>query len=167
MANIDDIRKAMRAAQVTGAGNYILSGKHLLKLTRAKYQRTMIEAKAKESAIFEFEVVESNREEMKVGETRSYVDNPNNTGYLGRVKACIFALMGVDPNGKTSDDDHAAAVEIYAALVDDSVRVQHGWPENFLAGRFVVCEGIDDVSQTNHKPIVKKNWRPASAPVVP
>jgi hypothetical protein len=164
-ADINEIRKAMRAAQVTGSGDYITSGTHLLELTRAKFNRTMIQAKAKESMIFEFKVhTSSHPDKMPVGETRSYVDNPDNTGYLGRVKGCILALMGVDPNGKVSPNDDEAATEVYCALLDDSIRVGHQWPENFLAGNFVICEGFDGVSQTNHKPIVKKNWKPSPKP---
>jgi hypothetical protein len=165
MVDINEIRKAMRAAQVTGSGDYITSGTHLLELTRAKFQRTMIQAKSKESMIFEFKVHSSTTpDKMVPGETRSYVDNPDNTGYLGRVKGCILALMGVDPNGKVLPADDEAATELYCACVDDSIRVSHEWPENFLAGRFVICEGFDGVSQTNHKPIVKKNWKPSAAP---
>lgn len=163
--DIEAIRKAMRAANVTGSGDYITSGKHYLELVRAKFQTTMIESKAKQSMIFEFKVHATTApDKMPIESTRSYVDNPDNTGYLGRVKACLFALLGVDPNGKITEAQETSIVDVYGALVFESERVRLGLPDNFLAGRFVVCEGFDDTSRTNKKPIVKKNWYPAPPP---
>lgn len=170
MSEIDDLRKAMREAQVFGKGQYILLGLHLLEVQKQFYKRSLIDGVAKESIVTEFTVKESNNPEMVIGETRSNVYNFEKKGGLSRFKAMTFGLIGIDPDGKLSPQAHEAATDVLVALKFDQERVRLGLPENFMTGRLVISEGIKGSIKTGPhagKECVDLKWRPYGGPVAP
>lgn len=162
MANdIEQLRASMRSAQVFGKGQYVEEGRHLLEIKLLKYNRTIMEGAAKESYIAEFIVVESSNPSHEVGSTRTYIENPANAGWLGRFKAFLLAAAGIDPNGKVSVQDEDTIGDMFAALRYDEFRASKQWPENFMAGRRVKCEGMPGKSKKGGA-ITNKNWSPVA-----
>lgn len=158
----EELRAAMRSAQVPGAGQYIGDGRHHLELALGFIKRSAFEGKVKETWIFEFKVLESSNQTHEVGSTRTYAENPNNDGYLGRVKHCLISLAGLDPTSKLTSADEDTIGNIIVALRYDEERVRMGWPENFLKGRRVYCEGMAGKSRKGSD-ITNKKWAPAPA----
>lgn len=160
MNDIEALRKMMREAQVSGKGQYVEQGQHDLELDKAFCKRSNHAGTPKENYIFEFKVIRSTNPTHEVGSTRSYVENVANQGWLERMKGCIAALVGVDPYGAISPQDQDTIADIIAALRYDEFRVQKGWPENFLKGRRVSCEGMPGTSQKKGMPVTHKKWKP-------
>lgn len=166
---IDELRELMRKAQVSGKGAYVEAGQHVLDLDRALFKRSVQGSKVKESWIFEFKVVQSNNPTHEVGQTRSYVENTANDGWLERVKPCLAALCGKDPYGKLSPQDEDEISFVFAAIKFPDWGAQQGLPENFLKGRRVACEGTSGTSRGG-TPITNKKWAPmapGAAPAAP
>lgn len=157
--DIEALRKAMMAAQPSGRGKYIEDGTHLLKLDKGFVKRTQIGAKWKESYIFEFVVEGSTNATHEAGSKRSYVENPENDGWDSRIKACILALMGLDPDKKLTPAENESYGDIVAALRYDEFRIAKGLPENFLGGRYAICEGTAGKSRSGG-PVTHKKWAP-------
>lgn len=163
MSEIDEFRAAMRQAVPSGRGNYVEEGTHTLQIVRVLYKRTVINAKAKESYIAELKIVHSTNPTHEVGSQRSYIENPDNLGYDGRFKAFMIAACGLDPSVKLSAENNEAMVDFLAALRFDEYRAQKGYPENWLAGRMVVCAGSKGQSRSG-SPVTNKIWTPYVAP---
>lgn len=160
-ATIEELRAAMRGAQVFGKGQYIEEGQYLLETIKIFYKRTVIDGSAKESIICEFKVLESSKPEVEIGSTRSYVENLANAGWLSRFKSCMLALIGVDPDGKIPKDAEDATTDLYVALRDDGERVRLGLPENFMAGKRVRVEGMAGKSKKGGA-VTNKKWIPVT-----
>ena len=161
MTTPDELRAAMRSAQVSGKGQYIEEGRHVLDVDKALVKRTTIDGNTKESWIIEFKVIESSNSTHEVGSTRSYVENPANAGWLGRFKYALLAIAGINPDGKISTADENTVGDIVACLRYDEERVRLGWPENFLKGRRVHCEGMPGKSRAGGN-VTNKKWSPVS-----
>lgn len=168
MANeaIEELRKSMQAAQPSGRGQYLDQGRHELEIDKAFVKRTTFEGKTKESWIVEFKVISSTNPSHEVGSTRSYVENPNNDGWMGRFKAFLVAVAGIPGAQKLNPQDEQLISDITVALRYDEYRVERQWPENFLKGRRVLCEGMPGKSR-NNTPITNKKWEPILAPAAP
>jgi hypothetical protein len=162
MATIEELRASMKGAQVFGRGTYIGVGLYLLKIARVKFQRTMIQGTAKESMIVEFEVLSSTCPDHAVGSTVSYVEATKNAGWLDRFKAFLTAAAGVDPYGKVSPDVEEEVAQLYCMIRDDDYRTKQGFPDNFLAGTVVACEGTAGKAKSG-SPVTNKRWAPAPA----
>lgn len=162
----DELRAAMRSAQPSGRGNYLEDGRHVLEVDKALCKRTTFEGKTKESWIIEFKVVESSNSTHEVGSTRSYIENPENAGWLGRFKSALLAIGGVDPSSKISPEIETAVGDILAALRFDEERVRLGWPVDFLKGRRVFCEGSKGKSRSGSD-VTNKKWQPIAQAVTP
>jgi hypothetical protein len=131
-AEIDALRAAMRSAQVSGKGQYIGDGRHLLEVDKALVKRSTFEGNTKETWIIEFKVIESSNPTHEAGQTRSYVENPANAGWMGRFKGALLALIGAET---VTPKAEAAIGDIFVALRHDEERVALKLPENFLHGR--------------------------------
>lgn len=138
-AEIDQLRAAMRSAQVSGKGQYIGEGRHLLEVDKALVKRSTFEGNTKETWIIEFKVIESSNPTHEVGQTRSYVENPANAGWMGRFKGALLGLIGAET---VTPQAEAAIGDLFVALRHDEERVALKLPENFLHGRRVRCEGM-------------------------
>lgn len=163
MGEIEDLMTAMGAAVPTGRSAYVEEGVHILKLKLAKGQRTSYDGKSKESYVFEFEVLQSSNPSHEVGSTRGYVENMNNDGALGRIKACLIALCGIPSSHKLTPDDENKIKYMIAAIRYDDFRARLGWPENFLKDRVVFCEGSEGKSKKGTD-ITHKKWEPYTPP---
>ena len=166
MANeeIEALRAAMRTAQVNGRGAYIGNGRHVLEAGKVFCKRTSLQGTIKESWIAEFKVVSSSAADHEVGSTRSFVENPANAGWMDRWKGCLVALCGLDGNGrKLTAEEETVIGDIFVALRYDEFRVQKGWPENFLSGRIVNCEGTAGKSKAGGD-VTNKKWSPYVSP---
>lgn len=164
---IEAYRKAMDQAQVFGQGQYILLGKHVLKVLKLIEKRTMVGATAKESIVAEFEVLASTNPNMVVGETRSTVYRKDKQGWEGRFKAMAYALIGHDPELQPSEKVRKTYQDVSAALRYDEERKRLGWPENFMAGAIVNAEGMPGFIKNGAnagKEIVNIKWTPYAAP---
>lgn len=159
-SEIDALRAAMKAAQPSGKGVYIEAGQHVLDIDRAFVKRSMQGGMTKESWIVEFKVVSSTNPTHEVGSTRSYVENPANQGWMERFKSFLSAAVGADPTGKISAEDEITISDVTVALRFDEYRIERGWPENFLKGRRLHCEGMAGVSKSGG-PVTNKKWTPA------
>ena len=157
---IDALRAAMRAAQVNGRGLYIGNGTHILNVDKALCKRTLIQGNWKETWIVEFKVAASSAADHEVGQTRSYVENPQNAGWMDRFKGALVAICGIDMGTrKLTAEEEDTIGNIFVALRYDEERVRLGWPENFLKGRQVVCEGSDGKSLKGIS-VTNKKWSP-------
>lgn len=167
MSEIDELRKAMAAAQVNGRGLYVGNGQHVLVVDKALVKRTQIQGTFKESWIIEFKVVQSTAADHEVGSTRSLVENPQNAGWMDRFKGALVAIVGADGSAKLSPEVEKAVGDIFVALKYDEERVKLGWPTDFLKGRMVLCEGTPGVSRGKGTPVTNKKWSPYVAPAAP
>jgi hypothetical protein len=165
-SEIDALRASMRSAQVAGKGQYVGEGRHVLEVDKCFVKRSSYDGVQKETYICEFKVLESSNPTHEAGSTRTYAENPANLGWLGRWKGCLLGLIGVDPAGKVPAEAETAVGDIIVALRYDDERIKLGFPENFLKGRRVRCEGMAGKSKgKDGKPgtdIVNKRWTPAS-----
>lgn len=164
MSSIDELRAAMRAAQPTGRSAYVEEGKHLLEVSTASCKQTSEEGVMRESWIIEFQVIESNNPTAKPGMTLAYIEVPKNKGWLGRFKACLIAIVGLDPALPLSAAQEETIGNLTVALRHEDTRKAMQLPENFLKGRRVVCEGSKGLSRAGG-PVTNKKWSPAPAPV--
>ena len=162
MSSIDELRAAMKAAQPSGRSAYVEEGKHLLEVKILSCKHSLVEGKQKEAWIAEFNVIESTNPSHVVGTTRAYIEVPENQGWLGRFKSCLLALLGVDPSGVVSPEAEKSIGDIFVALRYDEERIKLGLPENFMAGRRVVCEGSKGLSRKGG-PVTNKLWSPVAA----
>jgi hypothetical protein len=163
VVDLEALRASMRAAQVFGKGQYILVGRHVLRVAKLFYKRTMIDGVGKESIIAEFTVLATTNAEMQVGETRSVVFNFEKKGWMSRFKALLLALAGVDPDGKIPPQAETFVGDVYVALRDDSERQRMNLPENFMANRCINVEGIPGTIKNGvnaGKPLVDLKWTP-------
>jgi hypothetical protein len=163
LEDIDALRKLMKTASPSGRGSYLEDGRHILQVKAAQCKRTNFEGKWKEAYILEFTVVQSTNPTHEVGSTRSYVENPENLGWLTRFKPALAALAGVNPYAKISQEDEETIADMIAALRYDEFRKSKQWPENFLVGRMCECEGSPGKSK-NGTPITNKKWAPYEPP---
>jgi hypothetical protein len=163
MSEIDDLRASMRAAQPSGKGQYIEQGRHELEIKNCFVKRSTQEGRIKETWICEFTVITSTNPSHEPGSTRSYAENPENAGWMGRFKSFLTAAVGVPSNAKLSPADEQTIGDVTVALRFDEERTRMGWPENFLKGRRVLCEGMAGKSKGGIE-ITNKKWEPA-APV--
>lgn len=162
---IEQYKKAMRDAAMSGVGQYIEAGQHHLEISMVKHQKTVIDGAFKESYIAEFKVVSSNNPSHEVGSTRSYVENTKNAGSSGRFQTFLLAACGCDPNMPVTPQWRDYVADLMAALRYDEYRVSKGIPEMCgLKGKFVLCEGMDGKSKGKGTPITHKKWWPAQAP---
>jgi hypothetical protein len=159
-ADIDALRASMRAAQPSGKGQYIEEGRHLLEIDKCFCKRTSIDGRWKETYICEFKVIESTNPTHTPGSTRSYAENPENAGWMGRFKSFLCAAVGATDENKLSVQDEDTISDVIAALRYDEHRIAKGWPENFLKSRRVTCEGMKGTSRGG-TPITNKKWAPA------
>lgn len=164
--DIEALRKAMQAASPTGRGNYVEDGQHVLQVEKALCKRTLIDGRWKESYIIEFKVLQSSNPKAEVGSSQAYIENPENAGWMGRFKAALLACTGFDPAGKIPAEVEAKMGDIIAALRYDEFRTSQGWPENFLAGCTVRCEGTPGKSRAG-TPVTNKKWYPYTPPAAP
>lgn len=160
-AEIEALRNSMRAAQVPGGGSYVEAGQHVLDVDNCFVKQSAKEGAIKTTWICEFKVVASTNPSHEVGSTRSYVENPLNEGWLGRFKGFLAAAVGCDPT-KLSPTDENTIGDIVVALRYPEFRTAQGWPDNFLKGRRVKCEGMPGLSKKG-KPITNKKWEPVTA----
>jgi hypothetical protein len=159
-AEIDKLRSAMRASQVFGKGVYVEEGRHRLMIDKVICQRTEIDGAVKETYLAECKVIASTNPSHEVGSTRTYAESTKNKGWMGRWKAFLAAAAGADP-GKLSPTDQETISDMIAAIRYDEFRAQKRWPENFLHGRVVDCEGMPGKSQGG-TPITNKKWSPVA-----
>src|SRR5580700_3970251 len=96
---IEELRAAMRDAQVFGKGQYFKEGRYQLEVLKLFYKRTVIDGSAKEHIICEFKVLASSNPAVEVGSTRSSVFSFHHSGWRSRFKVLMLALIGVDPDG--------------------------------------------------------------------
>jgi hypothetical protein len=162
---IEAFKKAMREAAMSGVGQYIEAGQHYFEVLLVKCQRTLQDAVWKESYIAECKVLASNNPTHEAGSTRSLVENTKNQGAIGRFQQFLAAASGIDPNLAASSPqwrDYLA--DCIAMLRYDDYRISKGVPENWLKGKFVLCEGMAGKSKGKGTPITNKKWLPAGAP---
>ena len=164
-AEIEALRASMRAAAPSGRGNYIEDGQHLLEIEKCFCKRTQIDGRFKETYICEFKVLASTNPTHEPGSTRSYAENPENAGWMGRWKSFLAAAAGLDPDLKLSIQDEDTISDMIAALRYEEFRNSKGWPENFLRSRQVKCEGTPGKSRGG-TPITNKKWTAYVAPPV-
>lgn len=153
----------MRAAAPSGRGQYIEDGQHLLEIEKCFCKRTEIDGRWKETYICEFKVLHSTNPTHEQGQTRSYAENPENAGWMGRWKSFLAAAAGLDPDMKLSQQDEDTIADMIAALRYEEFRASKRWPENFLKGRQVTCQGVPGKSKGG-TPITNKKWMPYVAP---
>src|ERR1700676_131513 len=156
-AEIEALRASMRSAQPSGRGSYIEEGRHSLEVDKCCGKRSNIDGRWKETYIAEFKVLESSNSTHEVGSTRSYAENPENAGWMGRWKSFLAAAAGLNPDKKMTTQDEDIISDMIAALRYDEHRIAKGWPENFLHGRQVRCEGAPGKSRGG-TPITNKKW---------
>ena len=159
---IEELRKLMMSAQPSGRGNYIEEGRHLLEIQKVVYKRSAQSGTFKESYIAEFTVKESSDPSHEIGSTRAYVES-GKQGWLERFKAFLIAAVGIGSDTKLTPEQENTIADIFAALKFDQFRAQKGWPENFLKGRHVRCEGVAGKSKGGG-PVTNKKWEPYVAP---
>src|SRR4029077_2957993 len=159
----DELRKAMGAVQPSQRGAYIEDGRHELELVNAQFKRSAQNGTAKESWIFEFKILASTNPTHEIGSTRAYIENPANLGYFERMTSCLLALCGRDPGGAVSPADRELLGNVVVAIQYDEERKRMNFPENFLAGRRVLCEGAQGKSRSGG-PVTNKKWMPTAAP---
>lgn len=82
---------------------------------------------------------------------------------MDRFKTCLAALAGVDTSKTISNEDQDTISDIMAALRYDEFRIAKGWPENFLKGRRVICEGSAGQSRGGTK-VTNKKYAPCVEP---
>lgn len=162
--DIEALRASMRAAQVFGKGQYFKTGRYALQVDKLFYKKSMIEGAAKENIICEFRVLASSNPEIEVGSTRSTVFAFHHKGWLPRLKSLLFALIGVDPDGKVPPEAEKSVMDIYVALRVDDERKRLGLPENFMTGRKVLAEAIAGRSMKGTE-VTNMKWTPAPAEV--
>jgi hypothetical protein len=161
---IEAFKKAMREAAMSGVGQYIEEGQHYLEILLVKCNRTLQDGVWKESYIAECKVLASNNPSHQVGSTRSYVESMKNQGAVGRFQTFLAAASGIDPNLAQTPQWREYLAECIAMLRYDDYRVSKGVPENWLKGKFVLCEGMAGKSKGKGTPITHKKWQPAGAP---
>lgn len=159
-AEIEALRQAMRAASVTGGGSYVEEGQHLLEIANCFVKQSAMEGKIKTTWICEFKVIESTNPTHEVGSMRSYVENPENQGWIGRWKTFLAAAIGADPNRITPELEKQIG-DITVALRHEDARKELGFPENFLKGQRVRCQGTPGLSKVKKINITNKIWEPA------
>lgn len=162
MSTIEELRAAMRGAQVFGKGQYFEEGRYELEVLKLFYKRTTIDGTAKENIICEFKVLASSNPAIEVGATRSSVFSFQHQGWLSRFKSLTLALIGVDPDSKIPVEAENAASDVYVALRDDSERVRMQLPENFMAGKRIHAEAIPGKSRKGGD-VTNMKWTPAAA----
>lgn len=158
-ADIEALRASMRASQVVGRGQYIEDGRHTLEVKLVKCHRTQIDGRWKESYIVECTVLASSNPTHEVGSTRSYVENPENSGWMSRFKGFLAAAAGLAPDRPIAPADQEVISDMIAAIRYDEFRTSKGWPENFLAGRRLTCEGMPGKARSG-TPVTHKKWAP-------
>lgn len=161
MNRVEEIRAAMRSAQVAGKGQYFEPGRYELEVEKAFYKRTIVDGTAKENIIFEFKVLASSNPACEVGATRSTVFSFKHAGWMGRLKALLVACAGGDPDAQLTNEQQDEVADIYGAILDDSFRVSKQLPPDFLKGIRLRAEAIPGVAKSGQA-VTNMKW--AAAP---
>lgn len=163
---IEALRALMRAAVLTGKGNYLPLGTHKLLVEKFFFKGPGTNTPMG-LFISEFKMVETTNAQANKGGTYSEVFDLAKTGWDGRMKKFVLATLGVDRRGVITEEMHDLFADIRFSAQFESERqklsAKYGHaPEQFLLGRHVIGEGTDYTTKKNVK-IVSTEFSPVSA----
>ena len=169
MPTIEELRASMKAAVLTGSGNYLPVGLHQLEITKFFFKSPGTNSPM---GIFFAEMkleTTSNPEAAKVGMTYSEGFDPAKVGWMERMKKFLLAGLGLDYRGEIPEAAHdlVADIRFSCEFASEAAKLAAKYgraPETFLVGRKIIGEGTPYTTKPKGtmpgKLITSMKWSP-------